>query len=115
MWAERCAEDRASAVWGCWVLSCVCGAGILVGAVLGRGGWCYGGCADVGVFACGGGVLVAPPFFFFGSCAGARIAFVVGRVACTLFGYALAGCASGGVFDVCGFRSLAHAPCLSVR
>lgn len=55
------------------------------------------------------------PFFFFGSCAGARIAFVVGRVACTLFGYVLAGCASGGVFDVCGFRSPAHAPCLSVR
>ena len=46
-------KDRASAVWRVWVLSCVCGAGILVGAVLGRGGWYYGGCDDVGVFACG--------------------------------------------------------------
>ena len=38
-----------------------------------------------------------------------------GRVACTLFGSALTGCASGGVFGVCGFRSPARAPCLSVR
>ena len=71
---KGCADDRASAVWRSWVLSCVCGAGILVGAVLGRGGWYYGGCADVGVFACGcrekrgGGNLFGwfppPPFFF---------------------------------------------------
>lgn len=40
---------------------------------------------------------------------------VVGRVACTLFGSALAGWASGGVFGVCGFRSPACAPCLGVR
>ena len=38
-----------------------------------------------------------------------------GRVACTLFGSALTGCASGGVFGVCGFRLPARAPCLSVR
>lgn len=54
------------------VLSCVCGVGILVGVVLGRCGWCYVGCADVGVFACGcrkrgGGnllVLVPSPSLF---------------------------------------------------
>lgn len=54
------------------VLSCVCGAGILVGVVLGRCGWYYVGCADVGVFACGcrkrgGGdllVLVPSPLSF---------------------------------------------------
>ena len=54
------------------VLSCVCGAGILVGVVLGRCGWYYVGCADVGVFACGcrkrgGGnllVLVPSPSLF---------------------------------------------------
>ena len=69
--------------------------------------WCEA--TRVGV-AC---LLRPPPFF--GSCAGARIAFAVGRVACTLFGSALTGCASGGVFGVCGFRSPARAPCLSVR
>ena len=41
-------------------------------------------------------------------------AFVVGRVACTFFGSVLAGCASGGVFGVCGFCSPVRAPCLSV-
>ena len=46
---------------------------------------------------------------FFGSCAGARIAFVVGRVACTLFGSALAGCASGGCGACVGFVSLTRA------
>ena len=69
---KGCAEDRVSVVWRSWVLSCVCGAGFLVGAVLGGGGWYYGGCVSVGVFACGcrergGGnllVLVPSPSLF---------------------------------------------------
>lgn len=55
-----------------------------------------------------------PPLFFGFLCGGAMVG-VSGRVACTLFGSALTGCASGGVFGVCGFLSPARAPCLSVR
>lgn len=66
---------------------------------------CVGGClVDVWLLACVG-VLLARE----------RGLVCAGRVACTLFGSALTGCASGGVFGVCGFRLPARAPCLSVR
>ena len=95
-----------------------------VGAWVGVGwlSWCgvVGGC--VGVFLWWTGVLGVPGVFcacllFWVWCARRVLrvlAFVVGRVACTFFGSVLAGCVSGGVFGVCGFRSPARAPCLGV-
>ena len=99
-----------------WGLVCVCVIGVL-GLVLAG---LVGVVLLVGALVCFCGGLVFLVCWVYCVCLLFRVwcvrrvlrvlAFVVGCVACAFFGSVLAGCVSGGVFGVCGFRSPARAP-----
>ena len=111
--------------WGwCWLVGGGCGACVLLvclGRVLGLVlAGLVGVVLLVGALVCFCGGLVFLVCWVYCVCLLFRVwcvrrvlrvlAFVVGCVVCAFFGSVLAGCVSGGVFGVCGFRSPARAP-----